>query len=397
MDFAKGGANAGENAEDAALREVHEETGYRARITGRLLGVFKGDTSTTLFFLMAPVGLQERFDKETEATVWVDLDEAKAKVSLNRTAAGRARDLAVINAIAGQTDKRLPYDMGNAGDLLKHGVLAETLSHRLIFRRAQPVRFLDLFGGEPFSCGIPHEIVDRVGKLSECALQDGQPDIRAGKYYGSGMLARKLGDRLGGHVSVFASDRDEGRRERLREAGLRPLEEAFPRLGDPTNYDAYQALDVIRSETTSNDLILVDPFAKFLKPDAGGSNRAEHVLPMLSQIANCSSVLLFVLNKSPFNRVGRRFDELLQNHFSRAFMMSCPPIRPSKIKGESKYYADVVLAGPDLVGDPAAVAHLRFRLELLVQELADALGLSERGHMIMRPRTVGTRSPRSAP
>ena len=164
--------------------------------------------------------------------------------------------------------------MGNAGDLLKHGVLAETLRHRLIFRQNQPIRFLDLFGGEPFSCGISDEIVERVGKLSECALQDGQPDIRAGKYYGSGVLVRKLGDSLGARVTVFASDRKEERRERLRGAGLRPLEEAFPQLGEPSNYDAYRALDVIRSETTGNDLILVDPFAKFLKPDAGGSNRA---------------------------------------------------------------------------------------------------------------------------
>ena len=287
--------------------------------------------------------------------------------------------------------------MGNAGDLLKHGVLAETLRHRLIFRRNQTIRFLDLFGGEPFSCKVSEEIVERVGKLSECALQDGQPDIRAGKYYGSGVLVRKLGDSLGGHVSVFTSDCKEERRQRLRGAGLRPLEEAFPQLGEPGNYDAYRALDVIGSETTRNDLILIDPFAKFLKPGAGGSNRAEHVLPMLSQIANCSTVLLFVLNKDPFNRVGRRFDELLQNHFSGAIAMSCPPIRGSKVIGESKYYADVVLAGADLVGDPGEANYLRCRLELLARKLADALGLSERGHMMMRPRTVGTRSRRCAP
>ena len=98
--FAKGGANAGESAEEAALREVHEETGYRARIAGRLPGVFKGDTSTTLFFLMAPVGPQEPVGPETAATEWVDLQQARALVSKNRTAAGRARDLAVINAVA---------------------------------------------------------------------------------------------------------------------------------------------------------------------------------------------------------------------------------------------------------------------------------------------------------
>ena len=284
----------------------------------------------------------------------------------------------------------LPYDMGNAGDLLKHGVLAETLRHRLIFRRNQPIRFLDLFGGEPFSSKLSEEIVERVGKLSECALQDGQPDIRAGKYYGSGMLVRKLGDSLGGHVSVFTSDCKEERRQRLRGAGLRPLEEAFPQLGEPDNYDAYGALDVIRSETTRNDLILIDPFADFLEPDADGCNRAEHVLPMLGQIANLSTVLLFVLNEDPFGREGRCFDELLQNHLSDAFMMSCPPIRPSKVIGESKYYADVVLAGPDLVGDPAAVVHLRCRLELLARKLAHALGLSERGYMMLRPRLIGS-------
>ena len=283
----------------------------------------------------------------------------------------------------------LPYDMGNAGDLLKHGVLAETLRHRLIFRRNHPIRFLDLFGGEPFSSEISDETVERVGKLSECALQDGQPNIRASRYYGSGMLARNLGDSLGGQVSVFASDCNEGRRERLREAGLRPLEDVFPQLGEPGNYDAYRALDAIRRETTRNDLILIDPFADFLKPDENRCNRAESVLPMLSQIAKSSTILLFVLNKDPFNCVGRRFDELLTKHLKGAFTMTCPPMRMSGIKGEGKCHADVVLAGPDLVSDPGEAAYLRCRLELLAQMLADVLGLSERGYMMLRPQAIG--------
>ena len=283
----------------------------------------------------------------------------------------------------------LPYDMGNAGDLLKHGVLAETLRHRLIFQRKQPIRFLDLFAGVPFSPETSDEIIRRVGKLSECALQEGQREIDSGIYYGSGMLVQKLGESLGGRVCVFASDCNEGRRKRLRESGLRPIEDAFPQLGEPASYDAYRALDVIGHETTRNDLILIDPFDDFLKPNENGCNRAESVLPMLSQIAKSSTFLLFVLNKDPFNHVGRRFDELLQNHLSGAFTMTCPPIRPSKIKGESKHYVDVVLAGPDLVRDPGAAAHLRCRLELLARKLADALGLSERGYMMMRPHAIG--------
>lgn len=97
--FPKGRAEAGESDSEAALREVREETGYRARITGRLPGVFKGDTSAMALFLMAPVGMQGPVGPETAATVWVDLEQAKALVSLNKTAAGRARDLDVINAL----------------------------------------------------------------------------------------------------------------------------------------------------------------------------------------------------------------------------------------------------------------------------------------------------------
>ena len=61
--------------------------------------MFEGDTSTTAFFLMAPVGAQGPVGPETAATIWVDLAQAKALVSLNKTAVGRARDLDVINAV----------------------------------------------------------------------------------------------------------------------------------------------------------------------------------------------------------------------------------------------------------------------------------------------------------
>ena len=72
--FPKGHAETGESAREAALREVHEETGYQARITGRLPGVFKGDTSMTVFFLMAPVGTQGLVGEETAApcgSIWI--------------------------------------------------------------------------------------------------------------------------------------------------------------------------------------------------------------------------------------------------------------------------------------------------------------------------------------
>ena len=42
----------------------------------------------------------------------------------------------------------LRYDMGNAGDLLKHGVLAEFVRWRR--EREESFRFIDLFGGDTF-------------------------------------------------------------------------------------------------------------------------------------------------------------------------------------------------------------------------------------------------------
>ena len=287
----------------------------------------------------------------------------------------------------GQTS--LPYDMGNAGDLLKHGVMAEFLRASLIFRPAQPIRFLDLFGGEPYCDGVCEEIVERVNGLSGCALNEAQTDIRDGLYYGSGMLARKLGDRFGDRLSVVASDGDEGRRKRLRDSGLKMLGDEFPELAALDAYDGYAALDVIQHETSRKDLILIDPYAEFLKPCQNGQNRAESVIPIMEKMAQCSAVLLFALNLNPFNRVGRRFDALQRANLSGAYIMTCPPIRQSGIKGESKYFADVILAAPGAFRNESETVYFRSRLEALAGKLACTLKLSERGYAMLRPRFIG--------
>ncbi len=66
----KGRPNSGESPEAAALREVQEETGYRAVIVGRLPGTFPGGTSVTGFYLMRPVGAPVPHDDETSALTW---------------------------------------------------------------------------------------------------------------------------------------------------------------------------------------------------------------------------------------------------------------------------------------------------------------------------------------
>lgn len=98
--FAKGHPEPGETPEEAARREVLEETGYRAEIFGKVPGVFEGDTTTTEFYLMRPVGEPAPVGRETAEIRWVSLDDAERLISQTTSVAGRKRDIAVLKAIS---------------------------------------------------------------------------------------------------------------------------------------------------------------------------------------------------------------------------------------------------------------------------------------------------------
>lgn len=97
--FPKGRPDPGESPEQAALREVQEETGYRALIVSKLPGRYEGGTTVNEYFLMSPVGASGAFDKkETQATRWVSAGEAGTLISMTTNPAGRKRDLAVLES-----------------------------------------------------------------------------------------------------------------------------------------------------------------------------------------------------------------------------------------------------------------------------------------------------------
>jgi len=72
----KGRPEKGENPAQTALREVYEETGFRAHIIGGLPRVYVGTTRTNAFFLMQPIGEQEPIVNETAQKRWVSFEEA---------------------------------------------------------------------------------------------------------------------------------------------------------------------------------------------------------------------------------------------------------------------------------------------------------------------------------
>ena len=268
----------------------------------------------------------------------------------------------------------LRYDIGNAGDLLKHGVLAEFIRWQCESNEA--FRFIDPFGGEPWSEPVP-EVVRRLRALPEgCALRLAQPDLGESRYYGSGLVARRTANTCGCRgVRVLASDKNPTRRGRLRACGLSPLSEDFPGcFGDEDEFDGYAAIDQIAPGARDGDLLLIDPFEEFL-PD-----RASAVVPRLAEIAQRASVLLFALNPDPNDPDGRQFDDLLAKHLPGSWRMTCPPLRRNTgVKGESRFHADVVLAARAF-GDTTrrpAVATLWTRLNEYSRHLANALDVPD--------------------
>jgi len=97
--FPKGRPDPGESAEQTALREVREETGYRAAIVGRVPGTFLAGDTVSHYFLMRPLGEPEPFQPtETQAIRWATPAEAHDLLGLSENVAGRRRDRAVLRA-----------------------------------------------------------------------------------------------------------------------------------------------------------------------------------------------------------------------------------------------------------------------------------------------------------
>ena len=267
----------------------------------------------------------------------------------------------------------LPYDMGNAGDLLKHGVPAEFV--RWQRGLGMPLRFMDPFGGEPWAQPVP-KVERRVRALKPSALHAAQSGIDEGRYYGSSLLVRRAAEVAGGRrVCVLSDDACASRRERLRKCGLSMLDEALSALGAASGrdrYDGYDALEAIARVAREGDLALIDPFF-----DDFVEQRAQTVVPQMAAMAERAGVLLFLLNENPRSPVGRRFDALLDDRLPGAWRMTCPPLQRTGVKGESKYHAEVVLAA-SLLRDAERtreIAVLRQRLTDYVKRLARVLGV----------------------
>jgi hypothetical protein len=257
--------------------------------------------------------------------------------------------------------------MGNAGDLLKHGVLAEFVRwHCGLGLGGRPFRFLDPFAGES-SEKVKDAVCRRIASLNsggDFALPRAQTEIDKKRYYGSSMLVKRVVENEGGKAEIRVSDGDERRRRKLAaERGFREISAPgfIPEWG-------YSALRCINKGELNSDLVLIDPFADFLPCEA------ERVTPFLAEASKHLAVVLFVLNKKPNSPVGQKWECLKKEYLPCRLVLSCPPLKniPSAdIHGESDFYVEVLLLSP-LLQDTRAKA-LRDNLGAYAAQLRKTL------------------------
>lgn len=97
--FPKGRPEPGESHEQAALREMLEETGHETTIRTRLPGEYEGGTTRNIYFLMEPGRRVQEPDHETAKVRWVNPGEARVLIGQTQSLPGRERDLKLLAAV----------------------------------------------------------------------------------------------------------------------------------------------------------------------------------------------------------------------------------------------------------------------------------------------------------
>ena len=266
----------------------------------------------------------------------------------------------------------LPYQMGNAGDLLKHGMLAEFVRwRRELSGASKPFCFLDPFGGLPHCgdgewCGGKKIAIERFKRLAnecpDCALVHAQCAIPR-RYYGSGGVVFRAAK---GDARIRFSDCCESKRKLL---AKQPGFEELKALGfDPR--DGYSVLNSINQGCIDGDLVLIDPFGDFLPC------RQDDVAPRIAEASRRMAVVLFVLNKNPENKIGRKWRRAKETFFQGAWALSYLHPPHSDVLGESGYSVEVVLSAQCLrEANSGRVRELHERLHRFKQAFFSATGI----------------------
>lgn len=273
----------------------------------------------------------------------------------------------------------LPYDMGNAGDLLKHGALA-TFVDWFLECGEKRIHYADPFAGRPWGYILKKETRRRMEGFSSSLpiiknaqphwrTNSHQPHWRKDRYYGSSHVVWNIAKAKNKGAEVFASDKDKLARSDLEASGIRQIEDHCPKNG-------FGILDKKHDERRF-DLILLDPFADFLLNEFG--HRRETSTAHFESISESVGrnpglcVMLFVLVMEDTN-IFRQYDQERNKYSRRSFRLHCPKMeRRTGVDGEAGYDMEVLLISNIFAERSDSVIELKRRLDKLRRVLDDVL------------------------
>lgn len=269
----------------------------------------------------------------------------------------------------------LPYDMGNAGDLLKHGVLATFVDWFLGYREKR-IRYADPFGGRPWGYIVKNEIIDRMRELSsrQSVFHRAQPHwSEANRYYGSSHVVLKIATKLKNRdVIVLSSDRDKLARSDLKASGIKLIEDVHQ------SYDHKNGFGILDKQYDGQfDLILLDPFADFLLNEFGYRRETptSHFESIYKSVERNPKlcVMLFVLDMKD-NSIHKQYAQQRNKYSGISFCLRCPKMkRGTGVDGEAGYNMEVLLISKLFADGSNPVNELKSRLGELKRDLEEVL------------------------
>lgn len=278
----------------------------------------------------------------------------------------------------------LPYDMGNAGDLLKHGALAIFVDW-FLGCGAKRIRYADPFGGRPWGYILKKKTRLRMEGLSSLpVIQDAQPHWRKtinatetarwkkNRYYGSTHVVQNIAKAKNRAAVVLASDKDRLARSDLEASGgIRLIEKEYDR------YEPRNGFDILNERYYGAfDLILLDPFADFLlnefgyrrEPPTGHFDAISEAVEHNSNLC----IMLFVLHIEGY-RLHDSYIDKRKNIQEFSFSMRCPKIKYTQVDGEGGCDMEILLTSMRFAKKNYRVGVLKDRLTELAQTLEEVL------------------------
>ena len=246
----------------------------------------------------------------------------------------------------------LRYDMGNAGDIIKHSILAEFAEWwRLESNEGKKLRYADPFGGRPWG-EAKREAARRVRFMhqKQCALaraQNASQQLdelkRIATYYGSSHVVLNASQ---GQATIFADDADKLAQADLKASGLGIIGEEkklFPGYKPGNGYEILK-----HAQKAEINLILLDPYREFMRDEflvSAGEKRFSAVVKAARKNPDLW-IAVFVLD---WQETSEKYKTFRNNELGeRVIGLRCEPIKEGVLDGEDSYAMEMLLVSDRL-------------------------------------------------